>query len=141
VLTFKEDGLFATDESKAEGAPELPSTATSPLKWSTSKPHSTKTIAKRAMPANELLNKLRPRPPPSTRPPARRPSMLSALSHQPHATHIYGQSESCNLESGFDGGWKVWDPHISNLEAGLPAEDLSANASDTPERPVRAGAS
>jgi hypothetical protein len=23
-----------------------------------------------------------------------------------------------------DGGWKVWDPHISNLEAGLPAEDL-----------------
>jgi hypothetical protein len=23
-----------------------------------------------------------------------------------------------------DDGWRVWDPHISNLEAGLPAEDL-----------------
>jgi hypothetical protein len=34
-----------------------------------------------------------------------------------------------DLQSEFDDGWKVWDPHISNLEAGLPAEDLlSANA-------------
>jgi hypothetical protein len=27
----------------------------------------------------------------------------------------------------------MWDPHISNLEAGLPAEDLSANARATGE--------
>jgi hypothetical protein len=27
----------------------------------------------------------------------------------------------------------VWDPHISNLEAGLPAEDLGANARATGE--------
>jgi hypothetical protein len=33
-----------------------------------------------------------------------------------------------------DDGWnKVWDPHISNLEAGLPAEDLGANARATGE--------
>jgi hypothetical protein len=32
-----------------------------------------------------------------------------------------------------DGGWKVWDPHISNLEAGLPAADLGANARATGE--------
>jgi hypothetical protein len=32
-----------------------------------------------------------------------------------------------------DDGWKVWDPHISNLEAGLPAADLGANARATGE--------
>jgi hypothetical protein len=33
-----------------------------------------------------------------------------------------------------DDGWKVWDPHISDLEAGLPAEDLGgANARATGE--------
>jgi hypothetical protein len=32
-----------------------------------------------------------------------------------------------------DDGWKVWDPHISNLEAGLPAADLGANAIATGE--------
>jgi hypothetical protein len=31
------------------------------------------------------------------------------------------------------GGWKLWDPHISNLAAGLPAEDLGANARATGE--------
>jgi hypothetical protein len=30
-------------------------------------------------------------------------------------------------------GWKVWDPHIPNLEAGLPAADLGANARATGE--------
>jgi hypothetical protein len=38
-----------------------------------------------------------------------------------------------DLQSEFDGGWKVWDPQIANLEAGLPAEDLSANARATGE--------
>jgi hypothetical protein len=32
-----------------------------------------------------------------------------------------------------DDGWKVWDPHIPDLEAGLPAEELSANARATGE--------
>jgi hypothetical protein len=30
-------------------------------------------------------------------------------------------------------GWEVWDPHIPNLEAGLPAADLGANARATGE--------
>jgi hypothetical protein len=30
-------------------------------------------------------------------------------------------------------GWKVWDPHIPNREAGLPAADLGANARATGE--------
>jgi hypothetical protein len=39
-----------------------------------------------------------------------------------------------DLQSEFDDGWKVWDPHISNLETGLlPAGDLSANARATGE--------
>jgi hypothetical protein len=38
-----------------------------------------------------------------------------------------------DLQSEFGGGWKLWDPHISNLEAGLPAGDLSANARATGE--------
>jgi hypothetical protein len=32
-----------------------------------------------------------------------------------------------------DDGWKVWGRHISNLEAGLPAADLGANARATGE--------
>jgi hypothetical protein len=50
------------------------------------------------------------------------------------ATHPSPDSpQSVTSSTSATGGWKVWDPHISNLEDGLPAEDLSANARATGE--------